>query len=504
MSQNNNKLIPVILCGGVGSRLWPLSREQYPKQLLTLNGEFSLLQSTLLRLDNYKKNLENLVENSPDLQNLQIGEPIIVTNETYCYIVAEQLRTIGIKNPHIILEPCGRNTAPALSVAAFYDKEKNNGNDQNILLVMAADHFVKNTQKFQQAIFSGISLADQQNRVITFGVKPTEPHAGYGYIQLGKNLNSATNNIFEINKFVEKPNAEIAKNYIDSGEYLWNSGIFMMKTATWLEQIQLRRPEIYEGSFKAISQRKENSEFIRLNKDAFAETPSDSIDYAVAEHLPADKGAVVAMESEVGWSDLGSWDALYKISDKNDDRQNNVFIGDVIAENTKNCYIRAEDKLVACLGLENMAVVETDDAVMISTFDELQNIKSIVGKLNKNQRNEAVNRNKVFRPWGSYERIDFGSHFQVKRIVVNPGACLSLQMHYHRAEHWVVVIGTAKVTRGDEQILLSENQSIYIPLGTKHRLENPGLIPLEIIEVQSGRYLDEDDIVRFEDNYGRT
>lgn len=502
MSQNNSKLVPIILCGGVGSRLWPLSREQYPKQLLTLNGEFSLLQSTLLRLNDYKKNIENLVENLPNLQDLQIGEPIIVTNETYCYIVAEQLRQIGIKHPQIILEPCGRNTAPALSVAALFDKEKS-GNDQNILLVMAADHFVKNTQKFQRAIFSGINLADQQNRVITFGVKPTEPHTGYGYIRLGKNLN-ATNSIFEINKFVEKPNAEIAKKYIESGEYLWNSGIFMMKTATWLEQIQLRRPEIFDGSFKAISQRKENSEFIRLDKDAFVETPSDSIDYAVAEHLPSDKGAVVAMESDVGWSDLGSWDALYKISDKNDPQQNNVFLGDVIAENTKNCYIRTEDKLVACLGLENMVVVETDDAVMISSFDELQNIKKIVGKLNKNQRNEAVNRNKVFRPWGSYERIDFGSHFQVKRIVVNPGACLSLQMHYHRAEHWIVVIGTAKVTRGEEQILLSENQSIYIPLGIKHRLENPGLIPLEIIEVQSGRYLDEDDIVRFEDNYGRT
>lgn len=468
-------ITPVILCGGAGMRLWPLSREEHPKQLLHLCGEKTLLQQTSLRLENLA------IPQNP---------PIVVTSDSYCYLVAEQLRQIAIDNPRIVLEPVGRNTAAALTLAALVENQKD-----SLLLAMPSDHAMTDNAAFQTAVLKGTFQA-QQGKIVTFGITPQSAHTGYGYILKGKKMDDG---VFALAQFVEKPSHEKAQEYVQSGDYFWNSGIFLMQCNTWLSAIEQYAPQILESCKKSLENGKKNSEFIRLNENDFAACPADSIDYAVAEHLPENAGAVVALNA--AWSDLGAFDALYALQKK--DESGNVSQGDVMLHHTKNSFIRAEHKLVVCLGIENLAVIDTNDALLIAHFDELQNIKNIVQHLKKEERPEAIKRAKVFRPWGNYECIDSGQHFQVKKIVVNPGAALSLQMHYHRAEHWIVVIGTAKVTKGNESILLSENQSIYIPLGVKHRLENPGSIPLELIEVQSGTYLSESDIVRFEDIYGR-
>lgn len=468
-------ITPIILCGGAGSRLWPLSREEHPKQLLRLYGEKTLLQETTQRL-----------------QNLDFPQnpPIVVTSDSYCYLVAEQLRQIAVAEPRIILEPVGRNTAAALTLAALVENQAD-----SLLLVMPSDHAISDNAAFQSAVLKGIKEAES-GKIATFGIAPKTAHTGYGYILKGEQIDD---DVFALAQFVEKPNAEKAEEYLKSGDYFWNSGIFLMRCDAWLSAIKEYAPEILKACEKALTNGKSNSEFIRLNAEDFEKCPSDSIDYAVAEHLPKDKGSVIALNAP--WSDLGAFDALYALQEK--DANGNVAEGDVLLHKVKNAFVRAENKLVVCLGVENLAVIDTDDALLVADFNELQNIKAIVQRLKNAERAEVVKRSKVFRPWGSYECIDAGQHFQVKKIVVNPGAALSLQMHYHRAEHWIVVIGTAKVTKGDETILLSENQSIYIPLGTKHRLENPGSIPLELIEVQSGTYLSESDIVRFEDIYGR-
>jgi len=473
-------LQPVILCGGSGTRLWPLSREQYPKQLLALNGDHTLLQGTALRFAG--KQGEKIA--SP-------LSPIIVSNEEYRFITAEQLRQIGIKPAKIILEPLGRNTAPALALAALTALES--GNDP-VLLVMPADHVISNNAAFQAAVSIGIPHAET-GKLVTFGIKPTHPETGYGYIRSG----AAQNNAFEIAAFVEKPDATTAERYVASGDYFWNAGIFMMRASVWLKQLEITRPDIIKACRTAFAGAANDHDFLRIHKEVFKDCPSDSIDYAVMEKLSAGLGLVVPLDA--GWSDVGAWDALWDLGQKDSD--NNVLQGDVMAFATSDSLAISQSRLVALVGLQDTVVVETPDAVLVAHKSRMQEIKNVVARLKKENRSEANAHRKIYRPWGYYDSIDAGSRFQVKRIVVNPGATLSLQLHHHRAEHWIVVRGTARVTRGDEVFLVSENESTYIPLGTRHRLENPGKVPLEMIEVQSGAYLGEDDIVRFEDTYGR-
>jgi mannose-1-phosphate guanylyltransferase/mannose-6-phosphate isomerase len=474
-------LQPVILCGGSGTRLWPLSREQYPKQLLALNGDRTLLQGTALRFAGRQG--EKI---APPLA------PIIVSNEEYRFITAEQLRQIGIKPAKIILEPLGRNTAPALALAALTALESG---DDPVLLVMPADHVISGNDFFQAAVSIGIPHAEA-GKLITFGIKPTHPETGYGYIRAG----AAQNNTYEIAAFVEKPDAATAERYVASGDYFWNAGIFMMRASVWMKQLEITRPDIIKACKTAFSGAQNDHDFLRVQKEAFQHCPSDSIDYAVMEKLPAGLGLVVPLDA--GWSDVGAWDALWDLGDKDGD--NNVLQGDVMAFSTRDSLAISQSRLVAMVGLKDTVVVETPDAVLVAHKSHMQDIKSVVARLKRDDRTEANAHRKIYRPWGYYDSIDAGSRFQVKRIVVNPGASLSLQLHHHRAEHWIVVRGTARVTRGDEVFLVSENESTYIPLGTRHRLENPGKVPLEMIEVQSGAYLGEDDIVRFEDTYGRS
>lgn len=462
-------LHPVILSGGSGTRLWPLSREHYPKQLLQLQGNQTLLQQTAMRLDG----LEN------------VGEPVLVCNEEHRFLVAEQMREIGKASRAIILEPIGRNTAPALTLAALAITAA--GRD-GLMLVMPADHLIENIASFHAAIRAGMPLA-QDGKLVTFGIVPTCPETGYGYIRRGAGHSVAA--------FVEKPDAETAARYLNSGEYLWNSGMFLMRASTWLEELRRHRPDILGACERAFGDSRNDGEFVRVPRETFAACPSDSIDYAVMEKT--DRAAVVPLEA--GWSDIGAWSAIWDVSER--DADGNVVQGDVLAHDTHNALLISRHRLVAAVGLNDIVVVETPDAVMVAHKDRAQDVKEIVNLLKKNSRGEHLMHRRVHRPWGSYEGIDAGERFQVKRLVVKPGAAISLQLHHHRAEHWIVVRGTAKVTRGDEVVLISENQSTYIPLGMKHRLENPGHIPLEIIEVQSGSYLGEDDIVRFEDRYKR-
>ena len=470
-------LIPVILSGGVGSRLWPLSREYYPKQLLALVGDNTLLQDTSSRL----KGLP------------QLDKPIVVCNEVHRFLVAEQLREIGQPAQRIILEPVGRNTAPAVAIAAFHalihDKDAT-------LLVLPADHVIKQAETFRQVVAEAYPLA-QEDSLVTFGIVPSHPETGYGYIKTEDVLIPDTE-AFKVAQFVEKPDLETAQRYVESGDYYWNSGMFMFKAQRFLQELQKFNPDMYGACRQAVENAIEDIDFLRLDEAAFKLSPSDSIDYAVMEKT---QDAVV-LPLDAGWSDVGSWSSLWEISEQ--DAQGNVCHGDVLTQNVKNCYLRSEHRLIAAIGLEDHVVIETADAVMISHKDQVQDIKNIVGQLKQQNREEVNLHRKVHRPWGTYENIDVESRFQVKRIMVKPGACMSLQMHYHRSEHWIVVKGTAKVTCGEEVFIVTENQSTYIPLGTKHRLENPGKVPLEIIEVQSGGYLGEDDIVRFDDNYGRT
>jgi mannose-1-phosphate guanylyltransferase/mannose-6-phosphate isomerase len=475
---------PVILSGGSGTRLWPLSREHYPKQLLPLATDVTMLQATALRLGGKVGKYQ--VE----------AHPIVICNEEYRFITAEQLRAVGKLTSRIVLEPFGRNTAPALTLAALVATQE--GEDP-ILLVMPADHVIQDTSEFANVIAQGMAAADQ-GCVITFGIVPTRPETGYGYIHYGA-LNGSGH---EILQFVEKPNLELANQYVQSGTYLWNSGLFMMRASVWLKAIDRFCPEMFAACRLAVASGKRDSDFYRIDAAEFEKCPSDSIDYAVMEKLSGDPKAGIGARvfpMNVGWSDVGAWDALWEIGKK--DSNGNVIRGDVLLQNAKDNLVFAQERLVACVGVENLVVVETQDAVMVAEKSRLQEVKQLVAQLKSSSRKEAVVHRKTHRPWGWYDSIDHGERFQVKRIVVKPGASLSLQMHHHRAEHWIIVKGTARITRGDEVFLLSENQSTYIPLGVTHRLENPGKFLLEMIEVQSGSYLGEDDIVRFEDTYGR-
>ncbi len=474
---------PVVLSGGSGTRLWPLSREKYPKQLLPLIGDDSLLQATVRRLEG--------------VSDVQLAAPMVVSNEEYRFVIAEQLRLMG-KSGSILLEPCGRNTAPALTLAALAAMRE--GVDP-ILLVMPADHVILDVQGFQEVVCQGALLADE-GMVVTFGIAPDSPETGYGYIHTGVPLGKG--NACKIGRFVEKPDLATAQSYLDAGTYLWNSGLFMMRASVWLSAIEVCRADILANCREAWGQGAADGDFLRVDRDVFAQCPKDSIDYAVMEKIAAGKldlplGVVIPLSA--GWSDVGAWDALWKVLPK--DGEGNVVQGDVFLQNCRDSLVMSGSRLVACIGVDDLIVVETPDAVLISHKDRTQEVKQVVDRLKSDNRSEGQLHRKVFRPWGSYDGVDAGERFLVKRIIVNPGACLSLQMHHHRAEHWIVVRGTAKVTCEDSSYLVTENQSTFIPLGKKHRLENPGCIPLEMIEVQSGSYLGEDDIVRFEDIYGR-
>ena len=468
-------LIPVVLSGGVGSRLWPLSRELNPKQFLPMTGEVSMLEQTL--------------ERALALPNAE--QPIIVCNDEHRFKVAEQLRNQQVDNASIVLEPVGRNTAPAVAVAALQALKLD---AQATLLVLPADHVIHDTEAFAQAVAVGLKQA-KQGKLVTFGIIPTAPETGYGYIARG---DDDCDGSFAIERFVEKPDLATAQSYLAEGNYLWNSGMFLLGAKTYLDELAAFAPEMLAAAEQSLAQASTDLDFIRLDKPAFEACPSDSIDYAVMEKTQ--RGMVVPLAC--GWSDVGSWATLWEIGDQ--DEQGNVVEGDVLLQSSNNSYVRSESRLVATLGINDLVVVETADAVLVAQRDQVQDIKAIVNQLKALKRDETSVHTQVYRPWGSYQSLVVGERFQVKRIIVSPGEQLSLQMHHHRAEHWIVVSGTAKVTRGDTVSVLTEDQSTYIPLGTKHRLENPGVIPLEIIEVQSGSYLGEDDIVRFDDVYGRS
>jgi mannose-1-phosphate guanylyltransferase/mannose-6-phosphate isomerase len=462
-------IYPIVLSGGSGTRLWPLSREQYPKQLLALTGERTLLQETVARLDGADG----------------VANPLFVCNEEHRFLVAEQVRQLGKTPLAIVLEPTGRNTAPALTIAALTLKK---GTGDPIMLVMPADHDIRDSAAFREGVKKAAPLA-AKGRLVTFGITPTAPATGYGYIRRGKGN--------DVLAFVEKPDLATAKAYLDSGDYVWNSGMFMMRLSTWFEELQRHQPEIERACQAAHDKGKSDGDFFRVNSEAFTRCPSNSIDYAVMEKT--DRAAVV--ELNAGWSDVGAWSSLWETHSQ--DASGNVLAGDVATHDTSNSLLISQHRLLAAVGIEDVIVVETPDAVLVAKKDRAEDVKEIVNRLKADGRSEYQVHRRVYRPWGSYEGIDVGERFQVKRLTVKPGAALSLQMHHHRAEHWVVVRGTAKVTRGDEVFMLTENHSTYIPVGTQHRLENPGNITLEIIEVQSGSYLGEDDIVRFEDVYNR-
>lgn len=462
---------PVILSGGSGTRLWPLSREAYPKQFLPLAGELTMLQATWKRV-------------AP----IAARGPLVIANEEHRFVAAEQLQQVGAEPAAIILEPVGRNTAPAIAVAAL---EATRGGADALLLVLPSDHVITNEAAFRSAVQAAAGAAEA-GKLVTFGIVPTGPETGYGYIKAadGQGLRA-------VERFVEKPDLDTATGYVSSGQYYWNSGMFLFKASRYLQELERFQPAMLAGSRQAWQQARRDADFTRLDKDAFTAVPSDSIDYAVMEKT-AD---AVVIPLDAGWNDVGSWTALRDVSQQDGD--GNAHQGDLIAIDCRNTYAYGQ-RLVAMVGLDDVIVVETDDAVLVGKADRMQEVKTVVAQLKAEGRSEATWHRKVYRPWGAYDSIDNGERFQVKRITVKPGGTLSLQMHHHRAEHWIVVSGTAEVTRGDEVILLSENQSTYIPLGVTHRLRNPGKLPLELIEVQSGSYLGEDDIVRFEDTYGRS
>ncbi len=508
-------LIPVILSGGAGSRLWPLSRELYPKQLLPLIGHQTLLQDTIARLEGVNN----------------LSAPMIVCNDAHRFMVAEQARLSGVDPAAIILEPCGRNTAPAVAVAALHALQQD---DDPLLLILPADHLIKDVAAFQQGVAAAVELA-QQDKLVTFGIVPEGPETGYGYIRRGMPLEGGSEQCtvsseqrkvnskqctvsseenktaysspltahdllltaYQVATFVEKPDYETAVNYLESGDYYWNSGMFMFRASRFIEELNKYNPEMLQACQKAVSGMTKDLDFWRLDKEQFSACPADSIDYAVMEKT--DSAVVIPLSA--GWSDIGSWSALWEVQQQ--DQQGNVSFGDVLTHDTRNSYLHATHRLIATVGVDDLVVVETADAILVAKKDQVQNVKKIVEQLKESHRNEFLLHRRVNRPWGAYEGIDVGERFQVKRITVNPGASLSLQKHHHRAEHWIVVKGTARITCDEKVLLLTENQSTYIPLGAVHRLENPGKIPLEMIEVQSGSYLGEDDIVRYEDDYGR-
>ncbi|WP_285164733.1 mannose-1-phosphate guanylyltransferase/mannose-6-phosphate isomerase [Shewanella goraebulensis] len=467
------KLTPVIMAGGSGTRLWPLSRSLFPKQFLALASSVSMLQQTVQRTE-----------------GLPAGKSVLLCNDEHRFLVAEQLRALNYQGARIMLEPAGRNTAPAIALAAFDIVEQQS---DALMMVMAADHVIENQQAFESSVLSAIELA-KTDKLVTFGIVPNAPETGYGYIKRGASIES---NAYTVSAFVEKPNLSTANEYLDSGEYYWNSGMFMFKASIYLAELKKYAPAIYEACEKAYTDKSEDLDFIRAGSEAFLSSPDDSIDYAIMEHT-AD---AVVVPMDAGWSDLGSWSALWDIDTKDDNH--NATNGDVILHNTKGSLVHATSRLVSTVGIEDIIIVETKDAVLVASKNEVQDVKEIVNKLKAEGRTEFKHHREVYRPWGKYDSIDNGERYQVKRITVKPGAKLSVQMHHHRAEHWIVVSGTAKVTNGDKDILLTENQSTYIPVGVIHALENPGKVDLELIEVQSGSYLGEDDIVRFEDRYGR-
>lgn len=478
---------PIILSGGSGTRLWPLSRELYPKQLLALVSENTMLQETVARLTGLS----------------EISAPVVVCNEEHRFMVAEQLRQFGCPAKNIILEPEGRNTAPALTLAAL-DAEPD-----SILLVMPADHVIQDVTAFQDAVNTAAELA-AHDYLVTFGIKPTSAETGYGYIKQGKKIEFSgelsgqhAGVALDIEAFVEKPDKQTAEGYFQSGGYLWNSGVFMMKASVWCDAINYFQPEIMHACKSAYMAGQQDQDFYRIDKSIFASCPSDSIDYAVMEKVQANANQfkVAMVPLDAGWSDVGIWSSLWAAGDKN--AEGNVIKGEVFLKDTEDSLMFTENHLLVGIGLKDTIVVRTADATLVADKACVQDVKHAVEWLKQENRAERLNHSKVYRPWGAYESIDVGERYQVKRITVNPGAALSLQMHHHRAEHWIVVKGTAKVTCGEKSFLVSENQSTYIPIGEKHRLENNGAIPLEMIEVQSGSYLGEDDIVRFDDKYGR-
>ena len=466
-----SKIFPTIMCGGSGTRLWPLSRSMYPKQFLPLTSDQSMLQETLARL--------------PD----NVDRTTCICNEEHRFLVAEQLRRVK-HSATILLEPEGRNTAPAIALAALQITETS---PDGLMLVLASDHGIKDQSAFHQAITIA-GKAAQEGKLVTFGIVPTHAETGYGYIKQGSLVETDT---FEVAEFVEKPNASLADEYLASKEYLWNSGMFMFKASTYLAALKEHRPDIYDACKNAMNSALPDLDFIRPDKTAFLACASESVDYAVMEKTT--KAVVVPLDAQ--WSDVGSYSALWDVCEQ--DEQGNVKKGDVLNVSTTNSYLHSENKLIATVGIDNLVVIDTPDAVMVANKDKVQEVKEIVSQLKLADRPETSFHRKVYRPWGNYDSIDIGERFQVKRITVSPGAKLSVQMHHHRAEHWIIVSGTAKVTIDEATTLMSENQSAYIPIGAVHALENPGKVPLEMIEVQSGSYLGEDDIVRFEDRYGR-
>jgi mannose-1-phosphate guanylyltransferase/mannose-6-phosphate isomerase len=468
-------LIPVILSGGSGTRLWPLSRKNLPKQFLALSGASTLFQQTVAR--------------THTLADIQA--PIVVCSEAHRFLVAEQLRELKVGGASILLEPMPRNTAPAIALAAWQGLAENN---DATLLVLPADHLIGDTSSFADAVGKALPLADE-GWLVTFGIRPEAPETGFGYIKRAEAVGGAG---FRVERFVEKPDASKAKQYVSAGDYEWNSGMFLFKASRFLEELQQHAPKMHAASKAAFEAAKADLDFVRIDKDAFAASPENSIDYAVMEKTS--RAAVVPVSC--AWSDIGSWDALWAASQR--DAEGNRLEGDVIAIDSRNCFVRGtERRLVAVLGLEDIVIVDTPDAVLVAPRARVQDVKKLVDKIKNAGRQEHMFHRKVYRPWGSYDSIDMGERFQVKRITVKPGAALSLQKHHHRAEHWVIVSGTAEVTRNDEVFLVAENESTFLPLGAVHRLRNPGKVPLELIEVQSGSYLGEDDIVRLEDVYGR-
>ena len=469
------KLQPVLLSGGSGTRLWPLSREAYPKQFLALAGDVTMLQATWQRV-----------------AAIADRAPIVVAGEDHRFLVAEQLRQIGSRTPDIVLEPMGRNTAPAIAAAAMQAMQ---GGDDPLLLVLPSDHVVRDEAAFRGAVTQAMAVADA-GALVTFGIVPNAPETGFGYIEADKTSADNADGIRRVLRFVEKPDAVTAQGYLGAGGYFWNSGMFLFRASRYLEELQRFRPDIVNGVRAASDAAQRDGDFIRLDKAAFAACPTDSIDYAVMEKTDA----AMVLPVDIGWNDVGSWSALWDVSEQ--DANGNAHHGDVIAIDSRNSYAYAR-RLVALVGVDDLVVVETDDAVLVAHKDKVQQVKEVVAQLKAQQRSQAALHREVHRPWGSYDSIDIGDGFQVKRIKVKPGARLSLQSHTQRAEHWIVVRGAARVTRDNDVFELHANQSTYIPIGAKHRLENPGSVMLELIEVQSGDYLGEDDIVRYEDVYGR-